>query len=65
MGVLKRSFLWSLEALKVQSWIKPQSRLDVEVEWGMVGKADKRGGERHSESVFAVSPSVCERGDHE
>lgn len=31
MVVLKRSFLWSLEALKVQSWIKPQSWLDVEV----------------------------------
>lgn len=57
MVVLKRSFLWSLEALKVQSWIKPQNRLDVEVEWGMVGEADKRrGGEKErEESVFAVS----------
>lgn len=35
--------------------------------WGMVGEADKRrGGERQrGESVFAVSPSVCERRDHE
>lgn len=38
----------------------------MEVEWGMVGKADKRrGGGRHRESVFAVSPSVCEKRDHE
>lgn len=57
MVVLKRSFLWSLEALKVQSWIKQQNRRDVEVEWGMVGEADKRrGGESERESVFAVSP---------
>ena len=31
MVVLKRSFLWSLEALKVQRWIKARSSLDVEV----------------------------------
>lgn len=41
----------------MQSWIKQQNRRDVEVEWGMVGEADKRrGGESERESVFAVSP---------
>lgn len=24
------------------------AELDVEVEWGMVGEADKKGGERHT-----------------
>ena len=56
MVVLKRSFLRSLEALKVQSWIKPRSWLDVEVEWGMVGEADKRRGEeRQSVRVYLQS----------
>lgn len=31
MVALKRSFLWSLEALKVQGWIKAQSLQDMEV----------------------------------
>lgn len=36
-------------------------------EWGMVGEADKRrgGGRRRGRVHFAVSPSVCERRDHE
>lgn len=51
MVVLKRSFLWSLEALKVQSWINPRSEHDLEVEWGMVGK-QIRGEERWRERVY-------------
>lgn len=40
----------------MQSWIKQQNRLDVEVEWGMVGEADKRrGGEREREGECICS----------
>lgn len=40
MVVLKRSFLWSLEALKVQSWINPRRwASDVEVGVGDGGRS--------------------------
>ncbi len=63
MVVLKRSFLWSLEALKVQSWIKPAWMW----RWECGGWWEKqiRGEVEKDREGRVYLQSAPERRDHE